>query len=125
MDKHPALGPDRDPRGVVEVKLHGTVFLQAAGRVKYVTVACLAFLAAATPALAGSCPAEIARFQKLLDRDLKTGFVGKEVHTRASTDLVQANALCKAGKDAEAAAAVRATRVRYGYPPGSNQNLPQ
>ena len=125
MDKHPALGPGRDPRGVVEAKLHGTVFLQAAGGVKFMTIACLTLLAATAPASAASCPAEIARFQKLLDGDLKTGFVGKEVHTRASTDLVQANALCKAGKDAEAAAAVRATRVRYGYPPGSNQNLPQ
>lgn len=125
MDKHPALGPDRDPRGLAEMKLHGTVLLQAAGRVKFMTIACLALLPMATSASAAACPAEIARFQKLLDGDLKTGFVGKDVHTKASADLARASALCKAGQDAAAIAAVRATRVRYGYPPGSSQNLPQ
>lgn len=125
MNKHPALGPNRDPRGVVEAKLHGTVFSQAAGRVKFVTLACLALLLGSAPALAGPCAAEITRFQKLIDGDLKTGFIGKEVHAKASADLVQANALCKAGKDSDATSSVRATRLRYGYPPGSNQNLPQ
>ena len=120
MDKHPALGPFGDPQGIVEMKLHGTVFLQAAGRVKYVTIGCLMLVLGAAPAFAGPCPAEIARFQKLIDGDLKTGFIGKGVYAEANAELAQASALCKAGKDAEATASVRATRVRHGYPPGSN-----
>jgi len=71
------------------------------------------------------CKADIARFQKLLDGDLKTGFVGKEVHAKASGEMKDAASLCKAGQDAAASGAVSASRGRYGYPPGSSQNLPQ
>ena len=120
MDKHPALGPFGDPCGVGEMKLHGTVFLQAAGRVKYVTFGCLLLALATAPAFAAPCSTEIARFQKLIDGDLKTGFIGKGVYAKANAELAQANALCKAGKDTEATASVRATRVRHGYPPGSD-----
>ena len=84
----------------------------------------LVLAALTTPAWA-DCKADIARFQKLIDGDLKTGFIGKDVHAKASSELKQASALCKGGQDAAASAAVVSTRVRYGYPAGSSQNLPQ
>lgn len=76
----------------------------------------LAALTATAPALA-DCAADISRFQKLLDRDLKTGFVAASVHQKASGDLAEAGKLCKAGQDAAASGAVAASRARFGYPP--------
>ena len=72
-----------------------------------------------------ACGEDVARFQKLIDSDLKTGFIGKEIHAKANGELAQAGKLCKAGQDQAASAAVRATRVRHGYPAGLNQNLAQ
>ena len=75
-----------------------------------------AALTVPVPALA-DCAADIARFQKLIDGDLKTGFIAGSVHAKASEALKQASVQCKAGEDAAASAAVAATRARHGYPP--------
>lgn len=72
-----------------------------------------------------ACKEEVSRFQQLIDRDVKTGFVGKEVYAQANSELANASKLCKSGQDAAATAAVHAVRTRHGYPAGSNQNLPQ
>jgi hypothetical protein len=84
----------------------------------------LALAALAAPAQAAPCKADIARFQKLIDGDLKTGFIGKDIYAKANAELAEATKLCKAGQDAAASSAVVSTRVRYGYPAGTNQNLP-
>ena len=72
-----------------------------------------------------ACGDDVARFQKLIDGDLKTGFIGKNIYAKANGELAEAGKLCKAGQDQAASAAVRAVRVRHGYPAGSNQNLAQ
>jgi hypothetical protein len=84
----------------------------------------LALAALSAPAWA-DCKADIARFQKLIDGDLKTGFIGKDVYAKANGELKQAAALCKGGQDAAASAAVVSSRTRHGYPAGSSQNLAQ
>ncbi len=90
---------------------------------RYALPALLTFLSAQTAFAA--CSEEISRFQKLIDGDLKTGFIGKTVHATVKEELAGATKLCKAGQDAEATSAVRSIRVRHGYPAGSNQNLSQ
>jgi len=70
----------------------------------------------AAPAYA-DCKAEIARFQKLLDSDVRVGHVARSVYDRATADLAAAGKFCASGQDGAASAAVRTTRGRYGYPP--------
>jgi hypothetical protein len=78
-------------------------------------------LVALTGAATAACKDDIARFQKLIDGDLKTGFIAKGVHTKASGELAAAGQLCKGGQEAAASAAVSASRARYGYPAASGQ----
>ena len=74
-------------------------------------------LSGALPAFAGpACQAEIAKFQKLIDGDLKTGFIAKPVYEKANVEVAKAGSLCAAGQDAAALAALRATKTRHGYP---------
>jgi hypothetical protein len=84
--------------------------------IRFACAAAIAFAASAGPALA-ACPQSVAKFQKLIDTDLKTGFIAKDVYAKANSDLTGAGKLCKEGQDAAASAAVSATRSRYGYPP--------
>ena len=84
-------------------------------RIAFLTACTLAFTLPASAAFAG-CAQDIATFQKLLDGDLKTGFVAKSVHAAASSELEAARALCTSGQDDPASAAVRASRSRHGYP---------
>lgn len=62
------------------------------------------------------CSADIARWKAIQDNDLATGHVSKSVHDRIQTDINQASAACAGGRDSEARAMVRASRVRNGYP---------
>lgn len=62
------------------------------------------------------CAGDVARWKALQDNDLATGHVSKSVHDRIQKDIAQANAACAAGRDAEARAIVRSSRVRNGYP---------
>jgi hypothetical protein len=64
------------------------------------------------------CTASIARWKAIQDNDLATGHVGQSVYDRIRKDIDQASAACQAGRDAEAQAMVRASRVRNGYPDG-------
>lgn len=64
------------------------------------------------------CSADIARWKAIQDNDIATGHVSKAVYDRIQNDIAQASAACAAGRDAEARAMVRASRVRNGYPGG-------
>ena len=78
-----------------------------------------AVMLTASPAFAqqADCNVQITKYQKLLDNDLRIGFVGKEIYAKADADLVKTNELCKAGQNDAAIQAVLATKKRYGYPP--------
>jgi hypothetical protein len=64
------------------------------------------------------CTGSIARWKAIQDNDLATGHVGQSVYARIQKDIEQASAACQAGRDGEAQAMVRASRVRNGYPEG-------
>jgi hypothetical protein len=67
--------------------------------------------------VAGSgCGGDIARLRTVVTRDLASGDVNRTVHDRIMGELNRAAAACSAGRDAEAADAVRATKQRFGYP---------
>ena len=62
------------------------------------------------------CAGDVARWKAIQDNDLATGHVSKSVYDRIQNDIAQASAACQAGRDSEASAMVRASRVRNGYP---------
>lgn len=62
------------------------------------------------------CSGEIARFRAVQANDLETGHVNRSVYDRIAQELAEAERTCAAGNDAGARAALRATKVRYGYP---------
>lgn len=64
------------------------------------------------------CTTRIETFQRVIKNDLDTGHVGKGVYESIERELEQASALCRGGRDAEAGAAVGASRKKHGYPPG-------
>ncbi|MGY6570503.1 MAG: hypothetical protein ACXIVE_16045 [Salinarimonas sp.] len=64
------------------------------------------------------CGLAIRRFADLLARDLEAGMVAQTVHDAAMEDLVVANNACRAGAQDQAISALRATRIRHGYPAG-------
>jgi hypothetical protein len=64
------------------------------------------------------CSSRIEAYNRMLENDLKTGHVGKNVYETIQKELEQASSLCKGGRDAEASAAVTASRKSHGYPPG-------
>lgn len=64
------------------------------------------------------CSGDVARWKAIQDNDLATGHVSKSVYDRIQNDINQASAACAAGRDAEARAMIRASRVRNGYPGG-------
>jgi hypothetical protein len=62
------------------------------------------------------CAGEIARFRAVMDNDLATGHVTREVHGRVIADLRGPEGACSAGRAGEATAGLRAVKSRYGYP---------
>ncbi|MBY0363626.1 MAG: hypothetical protein K2X45_17100 [Phreatobacter sp.] len=62
------------------------------------------------------CAGEIARFRAVMDNDLATGHVTREVHGRVIADLRGPEGACSAGRDGEARGALTAVKRRYGYP---------
>ena len=72
--------------------------------------------AAAAPALAESCRERIVFVRRVIDRDLSTGFIGKDVHTKMTADLDAAMTACQAGMDAKAQLLISSTQSRHGYP---------
>lgn len=62
------------------------------------------------------CTGELARFRAVMDNDLATGHVNREVHGRVMADLRGPEAACAAGRAGEASAGLRSVKQRYGYP---------
>jgi hypothetical protein len=62
------------------------------------------------------CSGEIARFRAVMDNDLATGHVNRDVHGRVMADLRGPEAACAAGRSGEASASLTAVKRRYGYP---------
>jgi len=62
------------------------------------------------------CSGEIARFRAVMDNDLATGHVTREVYGRVIADLRGPEAACAAGRAAEASGGLRTVKSRYGYP---------
>lgn len=72
---------------------------------------------AAPPAFANpSCAERIVFVQGVIDGDLPTGFIGKDVHDAMTKALAEAKAACDAGDVTKANAIVSATQERHGYP---------
>jgi len=63
----------------------------------------------------GGCSGEVARYRAVMANDLATGHVNKSVHARVSAEIDRAATACAAGRDAEAARMIDATKARYGY----------
>ena len=62
------------------------------------------------------CSGAIARLRAVMDNDLATGHVNRQVHTRVMTDLAGPEQACAAGRDGDARARLRQVKTRYGYP---------
>ncbi len=62
------------------------------------------------------CSGEIARFRAVMDNDLATGHVSRDVHGRVMADLRGPEAACAAGRSGEASGSLTAVKRRYGYP---------
>ena len=80
-------------------------------------VAILAVCGSCEEALAArDCSAAIERFQAILNQDIKMGRVDRPVYDQAMRELASAAASCRAGRNAAALAAVKASERRHGYP---------
>lgn len=62
------------------------------------------------------CSGDVANWQAIQDNDLQTGHVTQSVYDQIKGEIAQAAAACSGGRDAEARAMVRASKVRHGYP---------
>lgn len=62
------------------------------------------------------CSGELARFRAVMDNDLATGHVNRDVHGRVMADLRGPEAACAANRSGEAMAGLRSVKSRYGYP---------
>src|SRR4051794_34350692 len=71
---------------------------------------------ASTASAGGGCSGEIGRFRAVIDSDNATGNVNASVYKRMAAEVDRAASACSAGRDAEAHAALSATKRRYGYP---------
>lgn len=75
-------------------------------------------VAAAPQTPDSNCGRAIDTFANLLSRDLENGMVARSVHDAAMQDLEVAAGACRAGSQEQALSALRATRIRHGYPAG-------
>ena len=60
---------------------------------------CSALLLAAAPALAAPCTARLHFVQEVIDKDLKTGFVGKAVHDEMAAPVLDERARESTGRN--------------------------
>ena len=70
----------------------------------------------ASQALAAACTQRLSFVRGVIDKDLKTGFIGKDVHSAMSRDLEAAGQACRGGQDARAQLLISSTQSRHGYP---------
>lgn len=81
-----------------------------------IALAALLAVAAAAPAIAAPCGERIAFVRGVIDKDLKVGFIGKDVYAAMTKDLDSATTVCRNGQDAQAQLLVSSTQSRHGYP---------
>jgi hypothetical protein len=70
----------------------------------------------AVQAQAAACSERLSFVRSVIDKDLKTGFIGKDVHAAMSRDLATAAQACRAGQDGRAQLLISSTQSRHGYP---------
>jgi hypothetical protein len=74
-------------------------------------------LAATMPAAsAQTCGDRVTFVRSVIDKDLKVGFIGKDVYAAMTKDLDSASAICRSGQDARAQLIISSTQSRHGYP---------
>lgn len=62
-----------------------------------------------------ACTAELNRYQAVLDADVGTGNLARSVYEKIGADMSRAAEACAAGKDSEARAIIRSTKLKHGY----------
>lgn len=62
------------------------------------------------------CSGAIARFRAVIDNDLATGHVNRDVHGQMGGELRGPEAACAAGRQGEAMSGLAAVKRRHGYP---------
>ena len=62
------------------------------------------------------CSGAIARFRAVIDNDLATGHVNRDVHGQMAGELRGPEAACAAGRQGEAMGGLAAVKRRHGYP---------
>lgn len=62
-----------------------------------------------------ACTNDLTRYQTVLDADVGTGNVNRSVYDQIQTELVPAANACAAGRDSEARAIIRSTKLKHGY----------
>lgn len=65
-----------------------------------------------------ACAGPISRYRSVIDNDLAMGHVDPGVHRQIQGEISEAAAACAAAQDAKAAALLRASKGRHGYPGG-------
>ncbi len=62
------------------------------------------------------CAGDVARWRAIQDNDYASGNVGLPVYRQIQGEIARAEAVCAAGRDAQARSLVSASRRRHGYP---------
>lgn len=62
-----------------------------------------------------ACTKDLNHYQALIDTDVSTGMLNRSVYDAIEMDMSRAAAACANGKDGEALAILRATKVKHGY----------
>lgn len=63
----------------------------------------------------GVCGEQITTFRRVLQQDLKMGFLGKDVLAAITPKVERAAEACRAGKDAEAQRLLATAKKQHGY----------
>ncbi len=70
------------------------------------------------PPEGAGCSGPISRYRSVIENDLSMGHVDPGVYRRIQGEISEAAAACAAGQDGKAAALLRASKARHGYPAG-------
>ncbi|MCI0598513.1 MAG: hypothetical protein L0Y50_10525 [Beijerinckiaceae bacterium] len=62
-----------------------------------------------------ACTKDLNHYQTVLDADVGTGNLNRSVYDEIEIDLGRAADACAAGRDGEARAIIRSTKVKHGY----------
>jgi len=62
-----------------------------------------------------ACTKDLNHYQALIDTDVSAGMLNRSVYNAIEMDMSRAAAACAEGKDSEALAILRTTKVKHGY----------